>query len=113
MVLIDLTIQNSESELNPKTVNKVKRIDELHSEKESAYHQAVDAAISGIDRNNTIKYSIQKAALALEEIYQLHGQEWMMQEIGSIIVLVTMLEFKMAGIGLTIFLRNHADRIGQ
>lgn len=86
MVLIDLTIQNSESELNPKTVNKVKRIDELHSEKEAAYHEAVNAAISGIERNNTIRYSIQKAALALEEIYQLHGQEWMMQEIGVIIV---------------------------
>jgi hypothetical protein len=81
-----LTIQNSESALNPKIVNKVKRIDELHSEKESAYHEAVNAAISGIERNGTIKYSIQKAALALEEIYNLHGQEWMMQEIGVIIV---------------------------
>jgi hypothetical protein len=81
-----LTIQNSESALNPKTVNKVKRIDELHSEKESAYHEAVNAAISGIERNGTIKYSIQKAALALEEIYNLHGQEWMTQEIGVIIV---------------------------
>ena len=78
-----MTILNPE--LN-KNLNKDKRIDELHSEKESAYHDAVDAATSGMDRDSTIRYSIQKAALALEEIYQLHGQEWMMQEIGVIIV---------------------------
>jgi hypothetical protein len=67
-------------------VNKIKRIDELHSEKERAYHEAVDAAAAGNEKNTIVKYAIQKAALALEEIYQLHGQEEMQQEIGSIIV---------------------------
>ena len=67
-------------------INKTRRIDELHSEKEAAYHEAVDAANAGHQNNSALKYAIQKAALALEEIYQLHGQSWMTQEIGSIIV---------------------------
>jgi hypothetical protein len=76
-----LTILNPE--LNP---NKTKRIDDLHSEKESAYHEAIDAATEGHEKNTVVKYAIQKAALALEEIYQLHGQVWMTQQIGCIIV---------------------------
>ena len=71
---------------NQENVNKLKRIDQLHSEQEQAYRAAVTAAMVSIEQNGLIKLSIQKAALALEEIYQLHGQEWMTQEIGSIIV---------------------------
>jgi len=67
-------------------INKTKRIDELHSEKEAAYHEAVDAATEGKNKNNLVKYAIQKAAVALEEIFQLHGQKWMTQEVGVIIV---------------------------
>jgi hypothetical protein len=70
-------------ELNP---NKTKRIDDLHSQKESAYHKAIDAATEGHEKNAVVKYAIQEAALALEEIYQLHGQAWMTQQIGCIIV---------------------------
>lgn len=66
--------------------NKISRINQLHSEQEAAYHAAVDAATTGNEKNVLIKHSIQKAALALEEIFQLHGQQWMTQEVGSIIV---------------------------
>lgn len=66
--------------------NKQKRIDELHSEKEQEYHTALDAATGSIENNTIVKRAIQKAALALEEIYHLYEQEWMLQEIGSIII---------------------------
>ena len=79
-----LTLNNQAA--SKETENKQKRIDELHSEKESAYHSAVDAAVAGNEQNGIVKLSIQKAALALEEIFQLHGQEWMVQQIGSLIV---------------------------
>jgi hypothetical protein len=84
LVLIDLTSINPE--LNSKNANKDKRIDELHSQKESAYHKAIDAATEGHEKNSLVKYAIQEAALALEEIYQLHDQSWMTQQIGCIIV---------------------------
>ena len=71
---------------NSANVNKTKRIDELHSEVEQYYRTAIDAASSSLEKNILVKHSIQKVALALEEIYKLHAQDWMMQEIGSIIV---------------------------
>jgi len=66
--------------------NKVARITQLHSEKEVAYHEAVDSATASNERNILIKHAIQKAAMALEEIFQLHDQRWMTQQIGSIII---------------------------
>jgi len=83
---LTLEEKRSSTHLENTNVNKTKRIDELHSEKESAYHEAIDAAAQGHERNNVVKYAIQKAAVALEEIFQLHGQGWMTQEIGVIIV---------------------------
>ena len=80
------SLENTSNQNQSENVNKTKRIDELHSEKESAYHEAVDAATEGKNKNNLVKYAIQKAAVALEEIFQLHGQKWMTQEIGVIIV---------------------------
>lgn len=79
-----MTLEKNTSQLE--NVNKTKRIDELHSEKEAAYHDAIDNATSGHEKNNLVKYAIQKAALALEEIFQLHGQSWMTQQVGVIIV---------------------------
>jgi hypothetical protein len=66
--------------------NRTKRIDELQSEKEAAYHEAIEAATSSIEKSTLLKHSIQKAALALEEIFQLHDQKWATQDIGVIIV---------------------------
>jgi hypothetical protein len=80
-----LTLEGKSQSLG-NNANKDKRIDELHSEKEAAYHEAVDNATAGSEKNIRVKYAIQKAALALEEIFQLHGQTWMTQEIGTIIV---------------------------
>lgn len=79
-----MTLENTNPQLE--NINKTKRIDELQSEKEAAYHVAVDAANGSTDQDNTIRGAIQKAALALEEIYNLYGQQWMIQEIGSLIV---------------------------
>jgi hypothetical protein len=85
-----LTSQSLESTNNEdkenNNQNKRKRIEELHAEKEQSYLQAVHAATNGSEQNGIIKRSIQQAALSLEEIYILHGQEWMRQEIGSLIV---------------------------
>jgi hypothetical protein len=67
-------------------LHKIKRIDALHNEVEDSYRIAVNVASGNIEEPGIIKVSIQKAAIALEEIYRLHGQEWMLQEIGSIIV---------------------------
>lgn len=78
--------QESVSTPSEENKNKVARINELHSEQEAAYHTAVDAATTSNEKNGIIKHSIQKAAMALEEIFQLHGQAWMAQEIGSIII---------------------------
>lgn len=66
--------------------NKQKRIDQLHTEKEKAYHEAMDAATFSHSSDESVKKAIQKAAFSLEEIFLLHGQKWMVQEIGSIIV---------------------------
>jgi hypothetical protein len=66
--------------------NKVARINQLHSEQEAAYHDAVAAATTSNEKNVIIKHAIQKAAMALEEIFQLHNQKWMTQEIGSIVI---------------------------
>lgn len=76
----------SPSNLTDENKNKIARINQLHSEKEAAYHEAVDSATISNERTVLIKHAIQKAAIALEEIYQLHDQRWMTQEIGSIII---------------------------
>lgn len=76
----------SSSNSSDNNANKLKRIDQLHAEKEAAYHNAVDAATGGFEKNIIVKQSIQRAALSLEEIYRLHGQDWMINQIGSIIV---------------------------
>lgn len=76
----------TEEILAEQNANKIKRIDELHSEQEQAYRDALTNAMSSLDSDVSIKKSIQKAALALEEIFRLHGQDWMTNQIGSIIV---------------------------
>jgi len=76
----------SSSVTSEENKNKDARINQLHSEKEAAYHEAVDSATASNERNILLKHAIQKAAMALEEIFQLHGQKWMAQEIGSIII---------------------------
>lgn len=80
-----MTLQNSEP-ISSDNTNKQKRLDELHAEKEAAYHEAVESATAANQRTVMVKHAIQKAALALEEIYKLHGQDWMIKEIGSLIV---------------------------
>lgn len=77
---------SSSSSNHEENKNKQKRIDQLHSEKESAYHIAIDNATASKEKDVIVKHAIQTAALALEEIYHLHDQRWMIQEIGSIIV---------------------------
>lgn len=77
---------NLNAPLNEDNVHKLKRIDQLHAEKEAAYHEAINDAHVSVEKDTTIKRSIQKAALAWEEIFKLHGQEWMIDEIGSIVV---------------------------
>ena len=79
------TINSEDNEQN-NNPNKQKRIDELISEQDHAYKEAITAATSGTENNTVVKQSIQRAALALEEICQLHGQKWMIQDIGAMIV---------------------------
>jgi hypothetical protein len=65
---------------------KIKDIETLHQTKEHAYKEAIALAFQAHDDDNGCKRAIQSAALALEEIFRLHGQEWMLDQIGSIIV---------------------------
>ena len=76
----------SSTTLSEENKNKVARINQLHSEIESSYHITVDAANDSIAKETTIKKEIQKVAFAYEEIYKLHEQEWMIHDIGSLIV---------------------------
>lgn len=78
--------QNPPHENNDTNANKIKRIEELHSQKEAAYREAIFAAHSGLEKNSTIKSQIQAAAFAWEEIFLLHGQPEWTQQIGRTIV---------------------------
>jgi hypothetical protein len=77
---------SSNSSSSDNNANKLKRINELHANIEAFYHTAIDNATGGIEKNGIVKYSIQQVALTYEEIYKLHGQDWMIDQIGSIIV---------------------------
>ena len=77
---------SSSTSSSDNNANKLKRINELHANIESFYHTAIDNATGSIEKNGIVKYSIQQVALTYEEIYKLHGQDWMIDQIGSIIV---------------------------
>ena len=82
----EIPLNSSSPTATEENKNKVARINQLHSEREAAYHEAVEAAVASNQKDTLVKHAIQRAAMALEEIYQLHGQHWMIQEIGSIII---------------------------
>lgn len=66
--------------------NKVKRRDELYEQIESGYHTILDEVNCMISDTTTIKKTIQQNAFAYEEVFKLFGQDWQIQQIGSIIV---------------------------
>jgi hypothetical protein len=81
-----LTTEQNVSKGSGPEANRIQDLTNLNNTKEQAYRQAIAEAFHAIESDTNIKRAIQQAALALEEIFRLNGQEWMLDQVGSIIV---------------------------